>query len=302
MIELEQTEPEKQEIESKQEVVKRISQQIQETKQNDISFDKEKLQERHENLKNKPILESGFLVDTTFGIEKEPTFCWVETNKIIGRPFGSRYHNGWSFEYDNRKGRAVSVAEKLHSLLLVEDNSKNEEIVEYIFHIDKSMHRITLDEIEGPSGPMYSVRDGTHRIAGMMLAGLKEIPCNVHKIKYPLENTTDDKEIANNWKKKIDLGLIQGKIETLNDERGIKYKLMVEKEVLPWIRTHSQNQLIKISQAYEKLYPNSLNNLKIPREALINPIANNYFMAGRWAEWEKSKITSTSQQPQQDIS
>ncbi len=285
-----------QEVESKQEIIEKVSQQIKET-----NFEKEKLQEKHENLKNKPILESGFLVDTTSGIEKEPSFCWVKTEKIIGRPFGDRYHNGWSFEYDKRKGRAISVAQKLQNLL-TKDYKEKEEIVEYLFHVDKSMWRITLDEIEGPSGPMYSVRDGTHRVAGMIVAGLKEIPCDVHRIKYPIENTTDEKEIASDWKKKIDLGLIQGKIETLSDGRGIKYKLTVEKEVLPWIRTYSQNQLIKISQAYEKLYPNSLNNLKIPREALIDPIANNYFMAGRWAEWEKSKITSTSQQPHQDIS
>lgn len=59
------------------------------------------------------------------------------------------------------------------------------------------------------------------------------------------------------------------------------------REVLPWMRTQSQNELTNISRTYEKLYPGSLDKLNIPRDALIDPIANNYFMAGRWKEWEE---------------
>lgn len=33
------------------------------------------------------------------------------------------------------------------------------------------------------------------------------------------------------------------------------------------------------------MYPGTLDNLPIPKEALLDPVANNYFMAGRWQEW-----------------
>ncbi len=286
MIELEQEihNIETQEVNSKQEIVEKISEQL---KKNNLDFDSTSLEQRQKKLKEKPILESGFLVDTTHGISTEPDFHWVETEKIVGRPFGSRYENGWSFEYDNRKGRAVTVAKEISTLLETENNSQKHEIIEHIFHPDNKMQRIKLDKIQGPSGPMYSVRDGTHRLAGIMTAGLEKIPCDVHKMKYPLENRTNDEYVANTWKEKINLGLIQGKVEMLNDG-GQKYRLIVEREVLPWIRTQSQHQLIEISLMYEQLYPNSLDNLEIPRDALIDPIANNYFMDKRWQEWKKN--------------
>ena len=135
---------------------------------------------------------------------------------------------------------------------------------------------------------MYSVDDGSHRVAGAKAAGLHEIPCDVKRIKYPLERMTNNGNDIADWQRKIDLGLIQGKVETLQNSDGkISYKLTVQKEVLPWIRTTSQSDLIKISRVYERMYPNSLDNLDVPRDALIDSIANNYFMAGRWNEWEE---------------
>jgi hypothetical protein len=61
---------------------------------------------------------------------------------------------------------------------------------------------------------------------------------------------------------------------------------VVEKEVVPWIRTTSQAEMIQISRMYERLYPGAFDKLDIPRDALVDPIANNHFMAGRWKEWE----------------
>ena len=35
------------------------------------------------------------------------------------------------------------------------------------------------------------------------------------------------------------------------------------------------------------MYPGALEKLPIPRDILVDPIANNYYMARRWDEWEQ---------------
>lgn len=111
------------------------------------------------------------------------------------------------------------------------------------------------------------------------------MPAEVFKAKYPVIHETYDEDVIYEWQKLIDRGLVQGSIEKTEDISGkTKYSVKIEKEVLSWIRS-SQNNLIKISKLYEKMYPGTLDNLPIPKEALLDPVANNYFMAGRWQEW-----------------
>lgn len=273
---------------SGEEVVSKISEQLRIAKESGLAFDEAALQERQKALAEIPIINSHVFREATAVLEEEPIFSWVETDKIVGRPLGDQNSGGWSFEYSERKGRIVKIAKELSTA------EQDEQKIEHIFHPKKPNERIKLSVLEGPSGPIYSVEDGTHRVVGAMTAALREIPCDVMRIKYPLEQITTVESDISDWQRKIELGLIQGKVETLQNDAGKKfYKLIVQKEILPWIRTTVQSELIKINLMYERMYPNSLDKLDVPRDALVDSIANNYFMAGRWKEWEEKFSKNT---------
>jgi hypothetical protein len=251
-------------------------------------IDEEELEERRKALSERSILDSVQLGDALIGIEETPVFRWVPAEKIIGRSFAFKEKGGWSFEYEEREGRSVTMAQGLLNY------RKNPEIIESVFHPDKPSARIKLVEIPGPAGSMFFVEDGTHRFISCLIAGLREIPCDVRKIQYPPEQRTDDEGVALNWRKKINRKLIEGEVreETREDGRKI-HKLTVIREIFPWIRTNNEIDLCKISKAYEELYPGSLNNLKnnlnqdIPHQALVEWGAFNFYLAGRWNEWMK---------------
>jgi hypothetical protein len=267
---------------SQHEVAKRISEQIRKNRDDNLNFDTESLNKRQTLLAERPVIDSGDFKDITSADNFKTTFSWVQLNKIVGRPSAAQNPGGWSFEYSARKGRIAEIAEELSR------TNEDVEAVEHVFHLRKPSERIKLYAIEGPMGPMYTVEDGTHRVAGSMAAELQEIPCDVKRAEYPLLQITSSEEDYMDWQAKIKMGLIDGSIEISEDETGNKsYELTVQSEVLPWIRTSSQNKLIEISKLYEELYPGSLDELEIPRDVLLDPIANNYFMAGRWAEWDQ---------------
>ncbi|MBI2617725.1 hypothetical protein HYW55_06340 [Candidatus Gottesmanbacteria bacterium] len=259
-----------------------IHQTIQQQTTGEIrSMSDEDLDKRRRALTQRPILSSATLRDTVVGVSEQSTFAWVKTDKIVG--MAQIRSGGWSSEIESRKGRVVQFAKEIIS------SGENGRNTEHIFHANKKNERIKMTVIVGPDGPIYLVNDGTHRVAGAMVAGLAEIPCDVDEIKYPINQTTPDAEEAQDWRRKIDLGLIDGQIDEYTSQNGVKMnRLSVRNEVIPWIRTRSQADLIKISRVYEQLYPGSLNKLKIPRDALVDPIANNYYMAGRWQEWENN--------------
>jgi hypothetical protein len=266
------------EIKSEDEIIEGIKRQIEEI--GEIP-DEQTLQERQELLAERLVIDTNDFRDATAGLEETGIFTWADTDKIVGRPFANVNPGGWSFEYSERKGRIIEIAKKILEIV------KNPFNAELIFHYRAPTGRIKLVSIEGPGGPIYTVEDGSHRVAGSMSLGLREIPAEVKRIKYPIEVTTQDENIVKDWQRKIELGLIQGKIEEIQRENKKLYKLTVEREVLPWIRTVDQDALIRISRIYEKLYLGSLDNLPIPRDALMDPVANNYFMVGRWKEWEE---------------
>ncbi len=268
------------EVSSTEEVYAKVSEQIRKDKESGVGFDETALEERRKNLVGKPIVDSHVFRETLAVLGEKSTFSWVETDKIIARPSGSKHKGGWGHEYSERKGRVINIAQQL-------SGEKSEQGIENVFHSNKPNERIKLSMINGPKGPMYSVEDGTHRVAGSKLAELKEIPCEVKTVEYPFERKTHDKYEVDDLQKKINLGLVNGKIEeSQNDEGKTFYKVTVEKEILPWIRTTNENELTKISRLYEELYPGSLDNLAMPREALTNFVAYNFFMAGRWDEWK----------------
>lgn len=234
-------------------------------------------EQRMHILANEPILDNFIFREATACLESDSAFRWVETSKIVGRPGANEQSGGWSHEYEARKGRITEIVKQLSSKTGIEN----------VFHQEKPHERIKLIAMNGPQGPMYTVRDGTHRVAGAKAAELAMIPCEVQAQKYPSEQLTRSLDEVADWERKISRGLIVGTIEVEKDSVGDDlYVLHTISEVLPWMRTTSQAKFLKISQMYEKLYPGSLDKLSVPRDALIDPIANNYFMAGRMEDWQ----------------
>lgn len=248
----------------------------------------EELQERlkPEQLKpieldKQPIVDSKVFKDSEYGLEQKSILQWVQTDKIVGRPSASAWQDGWAHEYENRTGRIEEIRE---TLVQSDDTA-----LEQVFHTQEhEQQRIKLAAYDGPEGPVYDVADGSHRIAGVMSAGLAEFPADVRHMRFPFAFIGRDENQAIDIKKKIDLGLIRGSVVEQQDAQGnTMYEYNIENEVVPWIHTTSQTDLIKISRAYENLYPGALDALPVPRDVLVDPIAQNYFIAGQWEEWEE---------------
>lgn len=235
--------------------------------------------ERLTALADRPLLTGHQLDDAVRGVSPIGHLAWIETRAVIGRT--SRMPGGWSFEYDSRQGRAAKVAERLYQ------SATTPLLAEEVFHLeDKPDERIKLTAIEGPAGPMFLVDDGTHRMMGCMVAGLEYIPAEVKRIKYPILIETTSQEEMQDWEQKIQAGLIDGQLTTTTDTGGKpRYTLRVIREVVPWIRVQGEMDMTRISRAYEQLYPDALDQLEVPRDALIDPVAFNYYRAGRWQEW-----------------
>ena len=186
--------------------------------------------------------------------------------------------DGWAHEIEDRHGRIDEVAAELH-----DPTPAN---IEEVFHADDSLERIRLRAIDGPRGPIYLAEDGTHRISGAMMAGLESIPAQVERSSYPLELMTADGGEAAHWERLLSAGMITGSIKEGSAPDGAPIKhLRIESEVAPWVRTKNQWELAKISQAYEQLYPNSLDDLTVPRDALTDSVAFEFYLSGRWDEW-----------------
>jgi len=245
---------------------------------------------RRLKLSEQPIIDNSFFNQALMWIsaEEEERFSWVETDKIVGRPFAKSFSDdGWSHEYHSRTGRIVQIATNLLQVLQDPDDMVESAIDHVFHHQNKPYERIQLLVLEGPGGPIYLVEDGTHRVAAAKLLGLKRIPCSVRRIKYPLKQTTTDREMFEYWQRAIDLGLIQGS-SNIVDMNGstTRYEIQVTSELFPWIRV-CQHRFLRINRMYEKVYPDSLGNLPVPRDALVDEVANNHFMAGpeKWQDW-----------------
>ncbi len=230
------------------------------------------LTERQSDLALRPLLTQKALQETLSGAESKGQLAWVDPRAILGRTFAWP-GRGWAYEFASREGRVQALAERLAT----EEPEKLEDIV----HLTEPRQRIQLTEIPGPSGPLYMVDDGTHRVIAALVAGLPELPAQVKRIRYPLVVDTTSAEVAAEWQRLIDRGLVEGQIE----ESDGRCHLTVTHEVLPWIRTANEHDLATISRTYESLYPGSLDDLEIPRAALIDPTAFNFYRAGRWDEW-----------------
>ncbi len=242
------------------------------------------------SLSQQPIIDSSRFSEALALVESQKNlkFSWVETNKVIGRPFARDYDDGWAHEYHSRQGRTVDIAMSLLQGVRESEDNFIKQAIEHVFHPNKPHERIKVLALYGPSGPIYLVEDGTHRVAAAKLLGLSRIPVDVVNITYPLTQTTYEAETSQYWQKLIELGLIEGSISVFGTEVGKPcYKILVLQELLPWIRVSGQARFLQINKIYEQIYPGSLEGLAMPRDALLDPVANNHFLAGKemWEKW-----------------
>jgi len=244
--------------------------------------------EREEKaLENLPFLSEKDVHDLLW-YEKEDGeyFEFVPTESVIGS--ASPFFTSWASEYGTRAGRAKEVALNL--------KSGDRERIENIFHFAKPSERIKLLKIEGPKGPVYFVKDGNHRVSGVKLAELRQMPAEVKGLREISEAYTEDEYQKDAWREMIKGGLIEGEIEEIKDEKGkISFKLKISKALMPWAILPGAN-FFKINKIYESLLPGSLEGLKslkdgkeIPAQVFKDSIAMNYYLAGRWEEYLKLK-------------
>lgn len=233
-----------------------------------------------EKLKTEPIIDTKSFYDVEPTRAEQAEFEYVDSSKIIGRPNANNYENGWAHEYINRGGRIAEIVDQIN-------HYENVDGVEKIFHIeDNATERIKLAGYEGPSGPIYTVLDGTHRVAGVKASGLEQIPAEIHRTNYPFEKSSADAEEIADWQSKIERGFITGAIETIETKHGERSVLSVTSEVLPWIRARNQNDVFKINQIYNQQYPGAIERAGFPAETLTDKTAFWAYMDGNFDQWK----------------
>lgn len=281
IVSLEPSSPEIKKVISEAELRTRIGKQI-----GDLVLTPELLEQKDQRLASMPQLGRSLTEAWFWGKRTAPVFGWAQTDKIVGASL--KKIEGWAYESDDRKGRINEIAGDLV------EGKGDPKTLEHVFHAQKQHERIRLTAIDGPSGPIYAVDDGTHRVSASKLIGLDEIPADISVMQYPVEISTDIDDIRlSDWQRKIELGLIDGVIEDFKDSNGQQGKrLTVKSEVLPWIRA-SVDDIAEVSTVYETLYPGSLDNLPIPKQALLDPVANSFYMNGKWDQWLQQHPTAS---------
>lgn len=239
-----------------------------------------------DSLEESPIFDSRSVGDVERGIDSgdvSEELSWASVDAIVGRSGADVQEGGWAHEYSGRKGLIENVAQSIRD--------GEEDKLEQAFHVRRGKaHRVQLVALDGPSGSMYCVKDGTHRVAGSKLAGLREIPVMVRRPKFPLVFSGYDKDQARDIQRKIKLGFMKGSVKTEMRSGKEFFICTIEKEILPWLHI-KEGVNTKVARAYERLYPGSLDHIvlsngkEMPRDALVDDIALDYFVAGRWQEW-----------------
>ena len=139
---------------------------------------------------------------------------------------------------------------------------------------------IGLTEINGPGGPLYSVDDGSHRVAAAKLADILGVPAEVEDMTNRKEFSTSDEVTKSWWEALIHRGVIKGSIE----EKNFGYCLELEETPeLPWI-TRTRAHFTQINRVYRQVYgEDALSGVKsVPQEIL--------FDTGQAMVWENSAL------------
>lgn len=258
---------------STDEVLQKIQGQVAEKE----SLSIQELDTRRVALGERPMLQGRDLLEVIEGAQYETSFSWIPTNKVAGAWL---FDEGWRYELDAQKEKLLELAETIQGA------QGDPKAARGIFAPEQSRQRIIVTKIDGPQGSVYLLDEGTRRTTAALMLELTEIPADVRALRYPAHQVSRDKGQAGDWERLIQLGLVKGRVnQDVGDDGKPEYTLTVSREVIPWLRESSFSKIRRISGVYEYYYPGSLDNLAIPKEALFDPIAYNFYMAGRWDEW-----------------
>ena len=247
------------------------------------SADREALQAMQKELVELPYVPGEDMREVLDYDGEDEGVMMVDTDAIVGSV--SPAFQNWSTEYESRKGRIVDIAQEIMK--------GNPEAVDHVFHVTDPEHGVKLKKVSGPGGDLFFVVDGTHRVAGSKLAQLPELPAQVENMTELSEVRTADPMLKSQWEQRIERGLIQGSVEETTTPSGQKnFNLKIDSQVLPWMNL-PQNKLIKMTKFYFECYPKALEDIKsfrsdekIPKEALLDEVAMNFYLADRWDEYK----------------
>lgn len=231
---------------------------------------------KKESLEIENFISAQDFEDTIGDKKMDLGFCRVKTDAIIGSV--SPAFKNWSSEYSSREGQIERIATELRD---TQDPQPLNEIVERIFHVQSQKQPIRLNLFHGPNGPIFMVEEGTHRVAACKLAKTDSVLAEVSESKEPQEIWTTESYRANDWKKMIERGLIEGNV----DEYEGKYYLDMNKQVIPWCH-RERNHFFQMNNVYKNVYENAFENItsfhgeKIPKEVFLDTtgIALNLFL------------------------
>ncbi len=244
-----------------------------------LEADDSTLRMEQKRLKGLPYFSGSNLQELLNYEGKKEGFAFVNTKDIVGGI--SPAFEDWSTEYTRRKDRVITIAKSLCQ--------PTEESVEEIFHFEDPDSQIKLKKISGPGGDLFFVVDGHHRVSGCKLARLPEVPAQIESMNELSEVYTFNRNLAFQWRERLESGLINGSIDEAKQKNGeTRFTLKIENQALPWMHL-PQWALIKFNKFYESQYPGALDKLKIPKGALLDTVGFNYYLAGRYEEYEKIK-------------
>jgi len=247
--------------------LEKIVSEIKESIPEDIKgLDTSQLEYMHKQLANLPYLSQTEFSELLYPQGQSLGMIMIDTEKIVGSI--SPAFTNWSTEYNDRKGRAVSVAKQLIN--------PTEESIDNVFHIKDPRLGIKLKELPTPEGSLFFVMDGSHRVAGCKLAGVPKIPALVERVPEIKKISTYSTDLKSDWEKRIQSGLIKGSIQEVIDDYGEKsFVLKIDSQILPWMYL-PKNRIVNLNKFYLEHFPNakdliSLSDGKtISREVLID--------------------------------
>lgn len=134
--------------------------------------------------------------------------------------------------------------------------------------------QVNLRRVDGPEGPIFFVKDGADRVAASKLAKMSEMLAKVERAKEPDQITTKDSKRANEWKKMMERGLIEGQVKGPENE---EFSLEIKNQVLPWCSAERKDFFVA-NTAYDRVYPEAFDKIKslkkpnkeIPREVFLD--------------------------------
>lgn len=190
---------------------------------------------KHKDLAELPYLRSFEVTGNYDGTD--PNIERVLASQIIAAPnlvnWADEYHGDWATE-------GLSSVEKMAQEIKKDPDG----------FWENNQHPVKMTKVVGPSGPIYAVQDGSHRVAAAKLAGALEIPAEVSDLTNRKEYATTKEAEALWWQGLIESGAIRGQISQSGQESILT---LDETPELPWI-IRSRTDFVKVNKVYREIY------------------------------------------------